>query len=143
MSVTLTWPADLDPPERDSWGRQPDDARMLRSAEGRPSRYGRRMSAVSTRVQMAIVCSSSQRAVFWRFFERETRGGSLLFWMPDRSRDGWPLMTPSGAPLLTPAGAPLLNSARWLCLFGREMPQENSANQVEWRIAFAVEVLPR
>ncbi|KAA8606817.1 hypothetical protein, partial [Salipiger aestuarii] len=118
MSVTLTWPTELDPPERDSWRAQWDDARAHRSGDGRPSRYGRRMSAVSKRYQMSIVCTSLQRAIFWRFHDRDTRRGALLFWMPDPSRDGWPLAAPNGAALLTPGGAPLLISARWLCLFG-------------------------
>lgn len=143
MSVTLTWPAELDPPERESWGAQWDDPRLQRSGEGRPSRYGRRMSAVSKRHQMSIVCTASQRARFWRFHDRETRMGALLFWMPDPTRNAWPLATPSGAPLLTPGGAALTNSQRWLCLFGRETPQESLYGQVEFRIAFSVEVLPR
>lgn len=143
MSVTLIWPTELDPPERESWGAQWDDARAHRSGEGRPSRYGRRMSAVSERVQMSLICTARQRAIFKRFYIRDTRRGALLFWMPDPSRDGWPLATPTGAPLVTPGGAPLQISARWLCLFGRETPTEASANQVEFRMSFAVEVLPR
>lgn len=143
MSVTLTWPAELDPPERETWGIGWNDARDHRRGDYGPPRFGGRVSATSRPVQMSLVCTAMQRAVFNRFFVDDTKKGKLLFWMPDPTRDGWPLATPTGAALLTPTGTPLLISARWLCVFGADgLPQESIVDQVRFRMSFALEVLP-
>ncbi|MBN7785132.1 hypothetical protein JYP51_09390 [Ponticoccus gilvus] len=142
MTVSLVWPAELDPPERDGWGASWADPREHRQAERGPSRYGRRVSAVSRHVSLSIVCTRAQKGVFDRFFEQDTRMGSLLFRMPDPATDGWPLLTETFEPLLTETGQPLLDTHLWLCLFAKEMPSETVVEQVKFRIAFSVEVLP-
>ncbi|QEW21228.1 hypothetical protein LA6_003436 [Marinibacterium anthonyi] len=98
-------------------------------------------SSVARQVSLAIECSRAQKAVFDQFFEETTGFGALPFTMPDPTTDGWPLLADDGAPLLTTAGQPILLARQWLCLFGRETPQE-TLRGVTFRIAFSVSVMP-
>ncbi|AMY72321.1 hypothetical protein [Frigidibacter mobilis] len=82
----------------------------------------------------------SQKATFDSFFSDQAMGTNL-FWMPDPTTDGWPMLTADGAPVLTAEGAPVLLSAQWLCLFGDAMPTETILG-VRFQISFSVSVMP-
>ena len=141
MSVTLTWPTELDRPERDSWQASFMDPRSRRSGQTGAPRYGRRFSAVPKLVSLSLVCSRSQKGIFDRFFVTDTKFGSCLFWMPDPTTDGWAMLDEEFRPLLDENFRPLLLSAQWLCTFGEEMPTETVQGR-DFRISFRVAVLP-
>lgn len=142
MSVSLTWPPELERPERNSWNARWMDPRSRRSGQAGPPRFGRRFSAVPKLVSLSVVCSRAQKGIFDRFFKADTRFGSRLFWMPDPTSDGWALLDEDFAQLLDQDGRPLLMAAQWLCSFGEDMPSEAVVEQVKFRISFNVVVLP-
>lgn len=84
----------------------------------------------------------NEKAVFDRFYEDDCAQGSRVFWMPDPSTHGWPLLAGTGRQLLTATGAPLQLGARWLCAWGDPPPTEAMFEQVRFRKTFSVWVLP-
>jgi len=140
MSVA-EWPADLPKPQRSGYQAQFQDPRKGRSAEAGPPGWDRRYSGVARMVSLSIDVTRSQKAVFDNFFEDVALHGSLPFWMPDPVTDGWALLTSDGVPLLDQDGAPILLSARWLCLFGQDMPTE-TIYATRFVIGFSVAVMP-
>ena len=144
MTVPV-WPAELPRPERDTWNAQRQDARLKRRSEAGPASYRRRFSFASTAVRLSVLLSRDEKAVFDNFFDITTKKGVTPFWMPDPTTDGWALKTSDGAPLLIAGGPddgkPLLLAARWLCVFGDQMPDETVVGG-RFRMSFSVEVLP-
>ena len=93
-------------------------------------------------VTLSLILSRNGRAIFDDFFHGTCAEGSLLFYMPDPTTDGWPIFGSDGQPLLVaPSGAPLLMSARWLCAWGDQTPAE-TLQGIEFRKTFSVVVLP-
>lgn len=140
MTVPV-WPADLPRPNRQGYGEQYIDPRRPKSGETGPP--GKRLGALraARTVAMTLRLERSEWAVFERFFETDINYGSLPFWMPAPTSDGWPLLTPDGVPLLAPDDTPLLMSATWLCLMGDDMPKSVPAG-VQFHVSFTVTVLP-
>ncbi|QND45197.1 hypothetical protein HB780_05425 (plasmid) [Rhizobium lusitanum] len=136
-----TWPTTLPRPDRDSWQKSPQDARLKRQNDAGPPSYRRRYSSVAQAVTLSIMVDRDGKAVFDKFRETTTSEGSLPFYMPDPTTDGWGLFTADGQPLLTNDDQPLLLAAQWLCLFGDTMPAEAVVG-VEFRITFSVSVMP-
>lgn len=134
------WPTSLPRPERNSWQRQRQEGRLKRQTDAGPPGWRRRFSSTALMVSLSVVLTRNQKAIFDRFFEEDTRGGSLLFWMPDPTTDGWAMLDDAGNPLLS-GDVPLLLAARWLVSFGDQLPQE-SIQGTEFRIAFSVVVMP-
>lgn len=135
------WPSDLPRPNRAGYQRQTDDPRLARRAEAGPPAYRRRWSSTTRSVALVIDVSRSQKAIFDDFHDEVTASGSLPFWMPDPTTDGWPVLDAIGAPVLAGDGAPLLLAAQWLCLFGATTPVE-TLRGVRFQISFGVTVLP-
>lgn len=140
MTVPV-WPSDLPRPTRGDYQASWQDPRIARQAETGPPGYRRRFSSVSRPVSLSIIVSRSGKARFDRFFTDDIAHGSRVFRMPDPTTDGWPLLNESGVPLLTETGAPILLSENWLCLM-TAVPVERIYAQVEFQIAFQVDVLP-
>ena len=140
--TTPVWPQTLDRFERPGWQVQPQDSRQRRSNEAGPPGYRRRFSAVAKQVSLSIILTRDEKAVFDRFHEEDCAHGSRVFWMPDPSTHGWPLLAGSGQQLLTATGAPLQLGARWLCAWGDPPPTEAIVGQVQFRKTFSVWVLP-
>jgi len=135
------WPTDLPKPERASWQASPMEARLKRQGDSGPASYRRRFSSVAKATSLSIVVSRDGKAIFDNFYAEETARGSLPFYMPDPTTDGWPLLIQDGSPLLTHDGTPVLLSAEWLCLFGDAVPVEAVVG-VAFRISFSVMVMP-
>ncbi len=140
MTVPV-WPASLPRPDRETWQRTSQDARVKRQSTSGPPGYRRRFSSAAQMVTLSLTLSRRQAAVFDDFFRITTAQGSLSFWMPDPTADGWPLLTADGGALTTHGGAPILISAWWLCLFGDSLPAESVVG-IEFRKTFSVVVLP-
>ncbi len=141
MTVAV-WPSDLPRPLRSGWQRQAVDPRRPRVNETGPVSLGRRFTSVPQTVVLTMRVDRIQRDIFDRFVELTLAHGSLPFWMPDPSTDGWPLLTPDGVPLLTPEGVPLLTTRQWLCQMGSEMPVEGPVQGITFQLTFTVLVLP-
>lgn len=139
--TALIWPTDLPRPERQTWQAQRQDARRARQNEGGPPAWRRRFSNAATLITASILVSRSQKAVFDRFYDFDTQGGTLDFRMPDPTTHGWKLLTSSGRPMLTGGGRPLLMSRMWLCSFGQSVPSEAVVG-IEFRISFSLVVYP-
>lgn len=135
------WPDTLPPPERDTWQVQPQDARRKRQSDAGPPAYRRRFSSVARMVQLSVLLSRDEKAVFDGFFHDDCKEGALLFQMPDPTTDGWPVLSTEGDALLADAVTPLLLSATWLCAWGDAMPTETLVG-LEFRKAFSVVVMP-
>jgi len=135
------WPSDLPRPERRNWQLQRQDARRKRGFENGPPGYRRRFSSIGQMVQFSLLLSAYQRAVFDRFWRDECAEGSSLFWMPDVTRDGWPLAAADGSALRTGDGLMVLMAARWLCAWGDQAPIE-TIEGIEFRKSCSVVVMP-
>lgn len=139
--MIMEWPEELPRPERNTWQATPQEARRKTQPDAGPARYRRRFSSVPTLVTLSVLLDRNGKAIFDRFYGDDCKAGSRLFWMPDPTTHGWPLLTADGTPLLTSDGTPILLSARWLCAWGDQMPAE-SAQGVEFRKSFSVMVIP-
>lgn len=135
------WPSEMPRPERSSYQMQLQEARRKRGFENGPPGYRRRFSAVAQMVTMSVILSANQRAIFDNFYVDDCSQGASLFWMPDPTRDGWPLLASDGTPLLGPGGVPLLTSGQWLCAWGEPPPIE-TLQGIEFRKQFQIVVMP-
>lgn len=135
------WPEVLPRPERNSWQTSPQDARQKRRSDAGPVSYRRRFSSASRSVSLSVILDRDQKAVFDNFYVEDIALGARLFWMPDPTTDGWPLLTDDGSALLTDEGTPILLGETWLVTMGDNLPTETVIG-VEFRISFSVEVMP-
>ncbi len=140
MTIPL-WPASLPKPERQTFQKTWTDGRLKRQSEAGPPGYRRRFSAVAKPVSLSIVTDREQQEVFERFYDNDTAGGALPFYMPDPTKDGWPVLGGDGTQLFGSNGKPLLMSARWLCLFGDNQPVITAVG-TRFRISFNIVVMP-
>lgn len=139
--MIATWPTSLPRPDREGYQQQRQDGRRTTRPDAGPMRFRRRFSSMAREVQLQLTLTRSEKAVFDRFYDEDTQGGSLLFWMPDPTTDGWDLLTHDGVPLLTHTGQRLLIAARWLCSFGQQPPVETVIG-TQFRESFSVLVMP-
>lgn len=136
-----TWPSVLPRPERPSWQSAPQDARRKTQSETGPARYRRRYSSPAQLVSLSVILTRDQKGVFDRFFHVDCAQGTALFYMPDPTTDGWPLLTSDGSPILTASGEPLLLGGSWLCSWGDQLPAETIQGQ-EFKKTFSILVMP-
>ena len=135
------WPSDIPRPERSTWQLTPQDARRKIQSEAGPPRYRRRFSSAAKMVTLSVILSRNGKAIFDRFFHDDCAEGAHLFYMPDPTTEGWPLLAANGSPLLTSGGAPILLGGRWLCAWGDQLPAE-TVQGVEFKKTFSVVVMP-
>lgn len=135
------WPAGLPKPDRETWQRTPQEARIKRQNQNGPPGYRRRFSSAAQMVTLSLTLTRADAALFDEFFFSSTEQGSLPFWMPDPTRDGWALMAAGGGALITHDGRQILIGAWWLCIFGDSLPTEAIVGG-EFRKTFSVVVLP-
>lgn len=135
------YPAELPRPLRSPYSVARGDGRFVSDNDAGPKNIRRRFSSTVTKVQFSTELDRSQLARFYRFYDEETKEGSLAFLMPDPGTDGWPLLLDDGAPLLTDDGTPLLLAETWLVTFGGKMPSE-TVKGTTWTLSFELEVLP-
>ncbi|KMK68586.1 hypothetical protein [Puniceibacterium sp. IMCC21224] len=135
------WPEELPRPERNSWKLSWQEARLKTQNETGPPSYRRRFSNPARSIALSLILTRQERAVFDNFFEVTTGHGSLLFYMPDPTTEGWGLATGDGAPLLTDGDVPIVLAARWLCSFGDTIPAQ-AVQGIEFRMTFSLWVLP-
>lgn len=136
------WPESLVQFERPGWQVQPQDTRRRRQTDAGPPAFRRRFSGAAKRVTLSLVMTRNEAAVFDRFYEEECRDGVSLFWMPDPSRNRWPLLANDGSPLYDVKGRPVLIAARWLCNWGDETPVETVYAGTDFRKSFSIWVMP-
>ncbi|APX21321.1 hypothetical protein [Salipiger profundus] len=136
-----SWPTALPRPLRSSYRASATDPRLKRAQDAPVPAYRRRYSSVARGLQLSLVLSRAQKAVFDTFHTETTGFGTTPFWMPDPVTDGWPLLTPEGQYLLTPEGQRILLSARLLCVFGDEVPSE-TLRGMSFTVSFSVWVMP-
>ncbi len=139
--MIATWPTELPPPERNTWSRVPQEARIKRTSDAGPPRWRRRMSAASETVELSLLLSRDLAARFDRFYKEATAQGTYLFWMPDPTRQDWALISGDGQQLLLGSGQPLFLAGQWLCSFGDHLPTETIVG-VNMRKTFSVVVMP-
>lgn len=95
-------------------------------------------------LSLSLILDRNQRAIFDRFFHTTCREGSINFWMPDPTTDGWQITTTANVPLLIDAASGIELEARaiWLCAWGDQLPVETIVQQVKFQKSFSVVVLP-
>jgi hypothetical protein len=136
-----SWPSELPRPFRDAWQAQQADPRRKRASDAGPPRYARRFSAVPETIALRVALDRHQKSVFDQFIEQTLKHGSMPFYMPDFTTDGWPLHDEEGTQLLDENDVPLLVSAQMLCLLGDGMPVETLTGMTFFK-SFTVVRLP-
>lgn len=139
--MIATWPSELPRPDREGWQLRRQDGRQKRQSDAGPPTWRRRFSSVAQIVNMQLLLDRNQREIFDRFYIEDLSEGTGLFWMPDPTTDGWPILDDAGRPVLDDAGEPLLMSARWLCSFGDSTPVETIVG-LHFRKQIEIVVLP-
>lgn len=144
MTVPV-WPEELPRPERNTYGAQHQDPRKQRRSEAGPPGWLRRFSSAAKIVSLSVDLSRDEKAVFDNFHQVDAAMGSLPFWVPDPTTDGWGLLNHASAQILVAGGPhdgePLLLGAVWLCSFGTQMPRETITG-VRFRKTFELVVYP-
>ena len=146
MSIAI-WPQDL--PQRvlaDGYQEGVRDGRLVQAMDKGPPKMRRRTSAAVKPVQAAMVVDFNGRARFERFWNDDTAGGVLPFYVRDQALDSLALGVSAdgeaAGPLLTAHGAPVLIAASWLCQFAEEPPSVTAMDGIWFRISFGLLVLP-
>lgn len=139
--MTAVWPSTMPRPRREGYSEQRLDARRSKGGDTGPPGWDRRWSSVAQKVAMVLDIPRAVLGEFERFWIDDLSEGSLPFWMPAPTSDGWPLLSPAGTPMLLPDGRPLLVSRQWLCLMGDSTPV-TTPKGVRFRVSFSVTVMP-
>lgn len=139
MTVAI-WPSDLPRPLREGYASTRSDTRRRRLAGG-PLGYTRRFSSAPRIVNLSIEVSRAKKAIFDLFYDSTLKDGALPFWMPDPTTDGTILLDDAFQPILDETDTPILIDARWLVLFGEELPSDVQKGG-QYVISFSVAVLP-
>lgn len=140
MTVPI-WPDTLPRPERNTFQKVALEARLKRRIDAGTPGYRLRFSGVPYLVNMSILVTRSGKSVFDEFHEDTTRWGTLPFWMPDPTTDGWPMTDSDGNPLFDGRGEQIRMTGTWLCMFGDGNPAE-TIQGIEFRKTFSLVVLP-
>lgn len=121
--MNARWPSAMPLPLRDGFSQASLPTRIRRATDVGPPSYRSRFSRRMPATAMTFEVDRDGLEVFYRFYEDDTRGGSLPFWMPDPLTDEWPLTDETGSVLITPEGDTLLASAVDLVVFAEAEPQ--------------------
>ncbi len=136
------WPDQLPRPMRQGWQKTLPDGRQSTKNDAGPPRVRRQYSSAVSPVAMTIDVSLDDRECFNRFWEIDTIGGSLPFWIIDPTLDGVPLMDELGDVLQDDAGNAILMEEWWLVLFDTQSPPAETVIGVRFRINFGLMVMP-
>ncbi|WP_425072592.1 hypothetical protein [Sagittula sp. S175] len=137
-----TWPSILPAPRRDTHGlRRPDTRRRRLTDAGAPG-YQRRLTLQAKLMSVGVTVTQPLKEVFDRFFEDDCAHGTAYFWMPDPTRQDWPLLDESFEPLTFEDGEPWTDEAMLLCCWADTLPEEGDWKGVTFTIRFDVWVMP-
>jgi hypothetical protein len=136
------WPDPLPRPLRQGWQRTLQDGRQSTKNDAGPPRVRRQYSSAVSPIAMTIDVSLADRERFNRFWEIDTKGGSLPFWIIDPTLDGVALMDDASTIITDDTGAPILVEAWWLVLFDTQSPPAETVMGVRYRINFGLMVMP-
>ncbi len=135
------WPSELPRPERDTWQMQTENNRIKRQGDGGSPWYKRKYSRAAKFINLSLLLDRDLKAVFDEFYEDTTASGTINFYMPDPTTDGWSILDQNGRSLLNEDNRPLLISSTVLCSFGDETPIETVVG-VGFRKSFSLVVYP-
>ena len=141
MALPL-YPPELPRPEASNYQEAFGDGRLQGRTDAGPPVGGRRFSSVVNTVQFSTLLRRSQLARFQRFYDEDTRQGSLPFLIPDPTTDGWMMMTDTFQPILNEAGLPLLLSETWVVMFGATLPRITTSRPPLFSVMFELSVMP-
>jgi hypothetical protein len=137
------WPADLP-----QWMTAPDfrvtfpDPRLKTAMESGPNKLRRRVSNTSKPVSGVLRCTQAQLARLERFWNEDTRSGTLPFMFPDQVYDGAFLLTESGEPLLTESDVQILVAGWWLVQFDGPPASTPRQRSTVFTVTVSLNVLP-
>ncbi|MGU3496344.1 hypothetical protein ACLBXM_20070 [Xanthobacteraceae bacterium A53D] len=126
---------------REGYSEGVGDGRLRTPMETGPAKVRRRFLSAVRPVSVRVVLDLNQRLRLRRFWEEDTGGGSLPFYMPDQALHERPLAQEGGLLLLTETGAPLLMTSYWLVRFGERAPQF-APSELMFIADFHLEILP-
>jgi hypothetical protein len=135
------WPDTLPIPNRMNFQHGRQEARLKTTNDAGPPRYRLMSSAIVDPVQMTITVDRNGKEIFDAFYLVTTARGSLPFWMPDPTTDGWQILDEASETLLDENSEPLLFSEEWLCMFGDTPPAE-VINGLRFDISFTIGIMP-
>lgn len=135
-----TWPANLPrTAAQDGFSYDFGDGRLRTQTDAGPGKMRRRFSAVSKPVAMQMILSEAQLHRLEDFWEVDTRGGVLPFWMQNIVYQSL-VIQPDGSPLL-PEPEPV-RGLPWLAMFGSGAPRVVPFGGLLWRVSFNISVMP-
>lgn len=137
------WPSDL--PQRmlqEGYSEGSRDGRLFQAMEKGPPKVRRRTRLAIKPVQMTTIVDFDGKARLERFFEEETGGGSLPFFFPDQSADGFGISDDLGGALLTVDDEPLIIESWWLVMFAEEPPTYPPEGGLYFKPTFSLVILP-
>lgn len=137
-----TWPTDLPTPRRDGHGLTRTDSRRRRATDVGAPIYGRRVTLAPLQIMVTVTVTQTQLHSLRLFFGETCAGGTSYFWLPDPSRDGFPLETETGIPLSFDDGTPWTDQAMMLCAWGDGLPEEGNWRGISFDVTFDVWVMP-
>ena len=112
------WPDSLPQrPMTDGYVETLRDGRLRSAMEIGPGKMRRRYTNAARPVTLNFVLTTVQRFRLDRFWDEDTYGGTLPFYIPDPARNGAQIVTSDGAILTTNDGSVVTVRARWLALF--------------------------
>lgn len=136
MSLYPTWPDELPAsPLRDGYGRGLADGRSFQAmGRGAPRIRLRTRSAIRP-MSMTFRLTTAQLARFERFWDEDTDGGSLPFYIPDPVRHG--------ASIVSTGGIPMFLASAWMTVVFAEGPPDARAFEYDaYDQAVTLSVLP-
>lgn len=139
----LVWPDDLPQRfQRDGFSQGFGDGRLRTSMETGPQKTRRRFSSVTRPLQVTMDERADAFARLHRFYDDDTKGGSLPFLIRDQMQDGLPLGTEDGAILQDETGADLLFESWLLVMFGDAPPTPQDRGGGWYRSTFPLVIMP-
>lgn len=114
------------------------DGRLKTQMDAGPGKMRRRFSAAAKPVEMQLVLDETGLARLEDFWDVDTKGGSLPFWISDIVYQKL-LVNPDGTPIL-PEPEPI-RGLPWLAMFATA-PKAVPWGGLYWRVSFTLSVMP-
>jgi len=118
------------------------DPRLKTAMESGPNKLRRRVSNTVKPVSGVLRCTQAQLARLERFWNEDTKSGTLPFVMPDQLYDGTPLLNDDGEELTTEEAETLLVAGWWLVQFDGPPVSTPRQRSTVFTVSVSLNVLP-
>ena len=138
-----SWPSELpERPSQQGYSYGFGDGRLSTDMDSGPPKMRRRSSSAVRPVTASFMGDADAMARLERFWDEDTRGGTLPFTIVNPRTHGLPAAAGSGETLLTDSGDQLLVSAYDVAMMGKTAPQITPIGGLEYRASYSLTILP-